>query len=323
VAVFEEKERDAQLAVMDVRTSIVISPCSHVLILSQPTVNLSPLGISPTPNSDANPFDRSFGGEDDDDDEDDGIDWEAPRPQESHFEVLQASLPHPGGPTSPKAILAGRGGRLSPGREKRKPRWHFGIRSRSPPMEVMLEIYRTLSVLDMEWKEKKYLGGLGGKRTEHENMMHEKMIQEKVTIERRPDMDGGMLGPIPLDERFAASVYYVEARARVDNIVVLLDLQLYEVDDVNYLVDFKHQGYYRASVEPGAKKFDRAATPPPSSASDAGSSFSGDRELRPHVEEHDNTVSSYLFMDTACRLIVELAGGGETANAETAGTNPL
>ena len=35
-----------------------------------------------------------------------------------------------------------------------KPRWHFGIRSRSPPMEVMLEIYRTLKALGMEWRMK-------------------------------------------------------------------------------------------------------------------------------------------------------------------------
>ncbi|KAF8524335.1 snf 1 [Hysterangium stoloniferum] len=289
LAVFEEKERDAQLAVMD------------------PTVNLSPLVISPTSNSDGNPFDRSFGEEDDDDDDDDedaGIDWETPRPPESHFAVLHSSLPHRGS-VSPKAIHTGRSGRPSPsGREKRRPRWHFGIRSRSPPMEVMLEIYRTLSVLEMEWKEKKYLGGLGGKRTEHEKMIHEKMMQEKAMQEK-----------VMQEKKSAASVYYVEARARVDNVVVLLDLQLYEVDEVNYLVDFKHQGYYRASIEPGAKKFDRAATPPPSSASDAGSSFSGDH-LRPHVEEHDGAVSPYLFMDTACRLIVELAGGGETAGAE-------
>jgi carbon catabolite-derepressing protein kinase len=95
---------------------------------------------------------------------------------------------------------------------------------------------------------------------------------------------------------------------------ILLDLQLYEVDEVNYLVDFKHQGYYRASNEPGAKKFDRAPTPPPSASSDAGSSFS--QEHRPReLDEQDHTVSPFIFMDTACRLIVELAGGGETVSS--------
>lgn len=33
-------------------------------------------------------------------------------------------------------------------------RWHFGIRSRSPPMEIMLELYRTLQALGMEWRAK-------------------------------------------------------------------------------------------------------------------------------------------------------------------------
>lgn len=33
-----------------------------------------------------------------------------------------------------------------------KARWHFGIRSRSPPMEVMLEIYKTLKILGFDWR---------------------------------------------------------------------------------------------------------------------------------------------------------------------------
>ncbi|KIJ36988.1 hypothetical protein M422DRAFT_61086 [Sphaerobolus stellatus SS14] len=295
LAKFEEKERDAALAAMD------------------PTMNLSPLALSPRAGEENNPFDRSFGEEEGDEDgEDDGIDWETtPEPQESHFAVLHSSLPGQSQAQSQAAQQMASRARGSPsGREKRKPRWHFGIRSRSPPMEVMLEIYRTLSVLGMEWKEKKFLGRLGGKITNH----------ERTLIERKPEMDGmsyeGDEGSLPVGERAASSVFYVEARARVDDIVVLIDLQLYEVDEVNYLVDFKHQGYYRASNENGAKKFDRAPSPQPASASasDAGSSFSVEREHRPRELEEDNTVSPYLFMDLACRLIVELAGGGEMAD---------
>ncbi|KAF8582991.1 snf 1 [Ramaria rubella] len=283
LAAFEEKERDAQLAAMD------------------PSVNLSPLALSARgADADTNPFDSSFAEEDEDESEVDE-DWVPPQPQESHFAVLHSSLPGAPQVQTPSSHNK----RPSPsGREKRKSRWHFGIRSRSPPMEVMLEIYRTLSVLDMEWKEKKYLGGLGGKQTN----------SERLKIERQRQMDGRFMTPAPMDPKAAASIYYVETRARVDDIVVLLDLQLYEVDEINYLVDFKHQGYYRASNEPGAKRFDRAPSPPPSSASDAGSSFSGDREHRPKDLEEDNTVSPFLFMDTACRLIVELAGGGEPSS---------
>ena len=76
-------------------------------------------------------------------------------------------------------------------------------------MEVMLEIYRTLSVLDMEWKEKKYLGGLGGKQTN----------TEKFNNEHRHDLDGGTSSE-PVDAKAASSVYYVETRARIDDTVV-------------------------------------------------------------------------------------------------------
>lgn len=92
-----------------------------------------------------------------------------------------------------------------------------------------------------------------------------------------------------------------------------MDLQLYQLDDDNYLVDFKHQGYYRASKEPGATKFDRASSPPPSSISSHSSVYGSEREYRRRdIDDIDNTVSPFLFMDTACRLILELAGGGDS-----------
>lgn len=92
-----------------------------------------------------------------------------------------------------------------------------------------------------------------------------------------------------------------------------MDLQLYQLDDDNYLVDFKHQGYYRASKEPGAKKFDRASSPPSSSISSHSSLYSSEKEYRQwNIGDLNNTVSPFLFMDTACRLILELAGGGDS-----------
>jgi len=35
------------------------------------------------------------------------------------------------------------------------PLWHFGIRSVAPPMEVMLEMYKYLQALGIEWREKR------------------------------------------------------------------------------------------------------------------------------------------------------------------------
>lgn len=77
-------------------------------------------------------------------------------------------------------------------------------------MEIMLEIYKTLKTLGMEWKEKRNLGGLGGVRT---------MQKSGGGIERVKDMDGG--GEVDL--KAASGVYFVETRCRVQDVVVSLN----------------------------------------------------------------------------------------------------
>ena len=76
------------------------------------------------------------------------------------------------------------------------------------------------------------------------------------------------------------------------------------VDSINYLVDFHHKKSYRASTEPGAGKFDIVVSDPKMT----------DEELARREKEplrDDEVVSPYVFMDVACRLILELAGGAE------------
>lgn len=83
-----------------------------------------------------------------------------------------------------------------------------------------------------------------------------------------------------------------------------MNLQLYMVDSINYLVDFHHKKSYRASTAPDAGKFDMALK-------DISAS---DEELAKKEKEasrDDEVVSPYVFMDVACRLILELAGGAE------------
>lgn len=94
----------------------------------------------------------------------------------------------------------------------RKLKWHFGIRSRSPRLEVMLEIYRTLHSLGMEWKEKKYLGNLGGVRTSAE--------LDELKLHRRSSLNGESRGDGAVDMKTASSIYFVETRSRTDDIVV-------------------------------------------------------------------------------------------------------
>jgi carbon catabolite-derepressing protein kinase len=93
-----------------------------------------------------------------------------------------------------------------------------------------------------------------------------------------------------------------------------MDLQLYQIDDETYIVDFKHQGYYKASTEPGASKFDRAVSPLQSEESSLKSSSNAADGRCGHEDEHEEAiVSPFLFMDTACRLILLLAGDGDSA----------
>ncbi|KAF9450004.1 Pkinase-domain-containing protein [Macrolepiota fuliginosa MF-IS2] len=272
-----EAERDAQLAAMDPRNI------------------LSPNALSPVGNdAEANPFEVEFNGEYDEAEEEE-LDFMSPpidpnNPQANTFAVLNSSLPEqlPEQHHLTSYISAKRSG--TGGKERRRTKWHFGIRSRSPPMEVMLEIYRTLRSLGMEWKEKRNLGGLGGLRAR----------RGSVAIERAREYDGTGY----VDLKAASGIYFVETRARIQDVVVLMNLQLYMVDSINYLVDFHHKKSYRASTEPGAGKFDMAVYDPNLS----------DEELAKRDKEsvrEDEVVSPYVFMDVACRLILELAGGAE------------
>ncbi|KAF8621753.1 hypothetical protein AX15_007546 [Amanita polypyramis BW_CC] len=281
LAQFAEQERDAQLAAMDPRNA------------------LSPAALSPGGGDlEENPFDAEFSTEYDDEDEveEDGLDFNSPpdgNPESNHFAVLNSSLPEQ--LSEPHHLTSYMSAKRTGGREKKyRTKWHFGIRSRSPPMEVMLEIYRTLKTLGMEWKEKRNLGGLGGIPP-----------KRRGTIERARELDGSGY----VDLKAAAGVYFVETRARVQDVVVLMNLQLYMVDSINYLVDFHHKKTYKASTEPGAGKFEMAVWDPALSdaCSESGRSLNKDGSGL----KEDEVVSPFVFMDIACRLILELAGGGE------------
>lgn len=197
--------------------------------ISPPVVLPGPTGVSelnpfeelPTDGEEEGSFD-----DDDDDDEDDEDDSDVDddiateMPESNSFAVLHTSLPghmdSPAGARENIRPLLGatpsgerersgstskreRGGSTSglagvpgtpPVKEKKsKMRWHFGIRSRSPPMEVMLEIYETLSALGFEWREKKGVWGVRGKKPEHSHDLND-------------------------------SIYLVETRCRVRDIVV-------------------------------------------------------------------------------------------------------
>ncbi|KDR86014.1 hypothetical protein GALMADRAFT_205245 [Galerina marginata CBS 339.88] len=360
---FAEAERDAELAAMDPRNAL------------SPAV-LSPVGAV---DLEENPFEVEFNAEyESDEPESDELDFISPplapldltststspsSPSGSsqttnksngppQFAVLHSSLPEqlPEQHHLTSYVSAKRSGgrdrehhreRDKEREKKHKTKWHFGIRSRSPPMEVMLEIYRTLRTLGMEWKEKKNLGGLGGVKAREARLA---MAREaggagkNAHVERNRELDG--VGGVDL--KAASSIYFVETRARVQDVVVLMNLQLYMVDSINYLVDFHHKKSYRASTELGAGKFDMAVFDPiftaqeretemgivPGGGGGSGSESGSVRSVKGDgmrvaagtgagldgmglgVGEED-VVSPFVFMDVACRLILELAGGSE------------
>lgn len=180
---------------------------------SQPRNAVSPKALSPGSNPEVNPFEAEFDGDDDGEDDDDGLDFSTPPLYEhevNNFAVLDSSLPEQ--LPEPHHLVsyanAKRSKRSGKRGKKQRERYHFGIRSVSPPLSVMVEIYETLKCLGMEWKEKDDLGGLGGVRPSegHDRRM-----------ERVRELDGA--GTINL--KAAAAIYFVEARARIQDVVVI------------------------------------------------------------------------------------------------------
>jgi carbon catabolite-derepressing protein kinase len=325
---------------------------------------VSPPAISPNGNNETeqNPFESEFVEDEEGDEEDEDMgdmDFSTPsKPEESNFAVLNSSLPgdhrdrgsdkgsggsdqqQPHHLASYASAKRSTVGNSAPGKKEKqhRTRWHFGIRSRSPPMEVMSAIYASLKSLGMEWKEKRDLGGLCAmhpRAREHQAQADGSDVangsgnNNPVHIERAREWDGhghsGAGGRVDL--RAASSIYFVETRARHDDVIVFMNIQLYYVDGDNYLVDFHHKHTVLASAEPGAGKWDVAGPIVPSASaasvnaawngsgtgntnngngSETGSMFPVD----PHAKE-ETVVSPYIFMDVACKLILDLAGGAD------------
>ncbi|GAA6022983.1 hypothetical protein JCM10207_007739 [Rhodosporidiobolus poonsookiae] len=131
-------------------------------------------------------------------------------------------------------------------------RWHFGIRSRSEPMEVMLEIYRTLKALKMEWRvrvseeDKERDDEDEAERAEREKRKERERERESRRREGKESEKEERLRLMKEEEakvKKAHELYFVETRCRMDDVMVRMDLQLYRIDDQNYLVDFRNLGY--------------------------------------------------------------------------------
>jgi carbon catabolite-derepressing protein kinase len=177
--------------------------------------------------------------------------------------------------------------------KKSKIRWHFGIRSRSEPLEVMLEIYRTLKTLGFEWKEKEPERRIV--MEDYGDEYGETLPTAEEARERGLDRDEMKKRKRKEDEEFikkAQALYLIEARCRLDDIMIRMDLQLYSIDDDNYLVDFRNLGY-------------RKVKPPLGSSTPAAAGPSKGVSFAPTLEDEERDPSN-----PGTPLSPNAAGGG-------------
>lgn len=150
----------------------------------------------------------------------------------AHLAVLESSLPAAQralyqGPDSSEArasqdmLLAPSLPLQAPAPTRRgRSQWHFGIRSRSSPMEIMLVLYRTMEQLGMEWCSKTPL----------------------------PPVSRGLDALSPKEKQqvldaLTEDVFYAQTQCVMYDRTVRMDLQLYRADANSYLVDFRNVGY--------------------------------------------------------------------------------
>lgn len=207
------------------------------------------------------------------------------------------------------------------GRAKKAPKtkWHFGIRSKSPPMTVMLEIYRTLQSLGFEFKRKNLHQSedpainldapQNPSETESEKRRRKRKIEEEKVKQ-------------------AQDLYFIETRCRLDDVIVRMDLQLYQIEVNNYLVDFRNLGY-RPIRKSNPNRDTEHNTDQPEEDQQKKEEQEGEEQaiptnpsLNPNPRLAGTSIaaaglgpsmsgcsSPFLFLECACRLIVELAVG--------------
>lgn len=177
-------------------------------------------------------------------------------------------------------------------------------------MEVMLEIYKTLGVLNMQWRRKEgiTMPEIGPPTAEG---YPDEVVSaiEQWTGETGQTVQMGKKAPAKKEagaaEKAAQNLYLVETRARYGDIMVSplyfrmfgklksqvrMDLQLYRVDASNYLVDFRNIGYYRA----------------PDAVLPEGEEMA---KMQQGKEGIGGVSGPFHFLEMACQLIAELASG--------------
>ncbi|KAI5964119.1 SNF1 [Candida pseudojiufengensis] len=143
--------------------------------------------------------------------------------------------------------------------KKSKTRWHFGIRSRSYPLDVMGEIYRALKNLGAEW----------AKPTEEE--LWTIRVRWKYDVSNNPESQASSTTPN----------------------LMKMQIQLFQLEPNNYLVDFKFDGWESEDENLNKKVNDQEEQ---------------NRMNHKHQDlDEVGSFSAYPFLHLATRLIMELA----------------
>ncbi|GME92948.1 unnamed protein product [Ambrosiozyma monospora] len=149
--------------------------------------------------------------------------------------------------------------------KKSKTRWHFGIRSRSYPLDVMGEIYRALKNLGAEWTRpsEEELWTIKVRWKYCPVSVPDGAVDQEMGQGNGDAEDGGI-------EQKNVAVSCVRAD------LMKMQIQLFQLEPNNYLVDFKFDGWE--------------------------SNDQHDKD-----EDEISSFSAYPFLHLATRLIMELA----------------
>lgn len=203
--------------------------------------------------------------------------------------------------------------------KKSKTRWHFGIRSRSYPLDVMGEIYRALKNLGAEWA------------TPSDDdlwTIHVRWNCKLPTSQpsnRTPSspnaMDISSTTPPASSETQDVSMSNDDTQTESDSSPkaeceqMKMRIQLYQIEQNNYLVDFKFDGWEDQPAPDGETSVDDSTSITESgntrvSQSNGGNTTTNNKKR--NRSEFD-TFSAYPFLHLATRLIMELAVNSQTA----------
>ncbi len=206
-----------------------------------------------------------------------------PQPFESKIQTLQTSLPSYHREKmiemyadSPKLKDIKKISQISI--KKSKTRWHFGIRSRSYPLDVMGEIYRALKSLGAVWTKPN--------------------DQELWTIHVRwkytPPVPNSNPNPNPITVPFSTDDNDNDNELNshpYSSDYMKMQIQLYQIEPNNYLVDFKFDGW-ESSTSTSIATIPKLIDP---------------NMTEKEKEDEISTFSAYPFLHLATRLIMELA----------------